>query len=31
VRSYVPDVDELRAELQHEGVSATALSQVIFD
>jgi mannose-6-phosphate isomerase len=31
VRSYVPDVAVLRAELHRAGISAAALSQVVFD
>jgi mannose-6-phosphate isomerase len=31
IRSYVPDIPEMRTELHREGISAAALAQVIFD
>jgi mannose-6-phosphate isomerase len=31
IRSYVPDIPVMRTELHHDGISAAALAQVIFD
>jgi mannose-6-phosphate isomerase len=31
IRTYVPDIAEMRAGLHHDGISAAALAQVVFD